>query len=132
MPYLNLDDGMPEHPKVDALSDGAFRLQVSGMAYCARHLTDGLIPTRKVSRLKPGYSKDELAELLADGLWHEGGSGCGTKHCPTGSAGEYVVHDFLQWNKSGTWWSSERERKAKNKADWIARNRPQSGAESES
>lgn len=26
MPYLNIDDGMDEHPKVDALSDAAFRL----------------------------------------------------------------------------------------------------------
>ena len=30
MPYLNIDDGMDEHPKVDALSDAAFRLYVSG------------------------------------------------------------------------------------------------------
>jgi hypothetical protein len=26
MPYLNIDDGIDEHPKVDALSDAAYRL----------------------------------------------------------------------------------------------------------
>jgi hypothetical protein len=36
MPYLNLDDGFPEHEKVDALSDGAYRLWTSALAYCAR------------------------------------------------------------------------------------------------
>lgn len=30
MPYLNMDDEFADHPKVDALSHGAFRLHVSG------------------------------------------------------------------------------------------------------
>ena len=32
MPYLNLDDEFTEHPKIDALSDGAFRLHVEAMS----------------------------------------------------------------------------------------------------
>lgn len=121
MPYLNTDDEFPEHPKVDELSDGAFRLHVSGMHYCARNLSDGIIPGRKVSRLKPEFKRQQLDELLAGGVWHEGGRGCGTPHCPVGAPGEYVVHDFLQWNKDRAWWEAERARKAKNKADWKAR-----------
>lgn len=31
MPYLNLDDSYPDHPKVDRLSDGAFRRRSSRM-----------------------------------------------------------------------------------------------------
>jgi len=46
MPYLNTDDGFPDHEKIDVLSDGAFRLHVAGMHYCARKLTDGTIPHR--------------------------------------------------------------------------------------
>ena len=31
MPFLNLDDNFADHPKVDALTDGAFRLHVAGV-----------------------------------------------------------------------------------------------------
>ena len=121
MPYLNLDDEFTEHPKVDALSDGAFRLQVSGMRYCAKNMTDGRIPARKVPRLTPNYRPAHLAELLAGGLWHKGGEGCGTDDCPTGKAGEYVVHDYLEWNKPRVWWEKRRRDEADRKADWRAR-----------
>lgn len=120
MAYLNLDDGMTEHPKVDSLTDGAFRLHMSGMAYCAKHLTDGLIPTRKVSRLKPEFDRTELRELLAEGLWHEGGSGCDTEQCLAGAKGEYVVHDYLQWNKSAAWWMAKRAADVERQAKWRA------------
>jgi hypothetical protein len=123
MPYLNTDDGFPEHPKVDALSDGAFRLHVAGMHYAAKNLSDGTVPRGRVDRLKPGYKPLQLKELLRGGLWHEGGQGCDTEHCPPGTADVFVIHDYLQWNKSREWWESERARKAKNKADWIARNK---------
>lgn len=125
MPYLNTDDEFPEHPKVDALSDGAFRLHVSGMHYCARTLSDGLIPERKTARLKPEFKRSQLDELLEAGVWHEGGQGCGTDQCPTGSPGEYVVHDYLQWNKSRAWW----EEKRRKDAERLARHRQKKDAE---
>lgn len=118
MPYLNTDDEFPEHPKVDALSDGAFRLHSCGMHYCARKLTDGLIPANKVDRLKPHYKPNQLQELLRGGLWHKGGDGCGTEHCPSGSTGEYVVHDYLQWNKPASWWDERRKQEAERKAEY--------------
>lgn len=118
MPYLNTDDGFPDHEKVDALSDGAFRLHVAGMHYCARKLTDGLIPLRRVSRLKPNYKASEVQELLRGRLWHKGGEGCGTDECPIGGAGEYVVHDFLEWNKPAAWWEERRQRETERKADY--------------
>jgi hypothetical protein len=118
MPYLNTDDGFPDHEKVDALGDGAFRLHVAGMHYCARKLSDGAIPQRRVARLKPNYKPSELQELLRGGLWHKGGEGCGTDHCPLGSAGEYVVHDYLEWNKPASWWEERRQRETERKADY--------------
>lgn len=121
MAYLNTDDGFPEHPKVDALTDSGYRLHSAGMHYCARHLTDGLIPSEKVSRLKPNYKPNQLAELLRGRLWHKGGEGCGTDHCPTGSPGEYVVHDYLQWNRPKVWWDARREAETLRKADYRAR-----------
>lgn len=122
MPYLNTDDGFPEHEKVDVLSDGAYRLHSAGMHFCAKHLTDGLIPTRRVSRLKPNYKRGELDELLDGRLWHKGGEGCDTDHCPLGGSSEYVVHDYLEWNKSKTWWEAKRAADAKRLADWRAKN----------
>src|SRR5688572_13859080 len=51
VPYLNIDDGMDEHPKVEGLSDAAFRMYVAGMLYSARRGTDGAIPRAKARRL---------------------------------------------------------------------------------
>lgn len=117
MAYLNLDDGFTEHRKVDALSDGAFRLHVSGLTYCARELTDGIVPGHRVRRLVPEYKAAQLKELTDSKMW--------LSH-PEG----YEIHDYLDWNKSREWWTAERDRKAKNKAAWLARKRRESDAES--
>lgn len=121
MPYLNTDDGFPDHPKVDALTDGAFRLHVAGMHYCAKNTTDGLIPVGRVDRLKPGFKAGQLQELLDGRLWHLGGKGCGTDECIKGKAGHYVVHDYLQWNQSAEWWGARRAAEAKRKAEYRRR-----------
>lgn len=84
MPYLRLDDNMMEHPKVDRLSDPAFRIWMKGLTYCARLMTDGLIPRRLA--LSWGSLK-RIGELLSAGLWDEEGVG-------------YRVHDWLDWNES--------------------------------
>lgn len=102
MPWANVDENFPEHPKVDGLSDLAFRLHVSGICYCARHLTDGLIPADKVPRLVPRFRKAALQELVDKGIWywHE-------------SIETYEVHDYLDWNRSRAQVEAERERKSK-------------------
>jgi hypothetical protein len=121
MPYLNIDDGFPDHQKVDHLSDGAFRLHVSALAYCAKHTTDGRIPAQRVSRLTPNYKPGHLSELLRGKVWHKGGDGCGTDTCPEGDPGEYVAHDYLEWNQSAEWWADRRRREAERKADYRAK-----------
>lgn len=118
MPYLNIDDGFPEHPKVDALSDAAFRLHVAGKCYAARALTDGIVPASRVPRLKPGYRAQQLKELLTAKVWHKGGEGCGTKNCPRGEPGQYVIHDYLEWNKPREWWEARRKHDAERQAEW--------------
>lgn len=118
MPYLNIDDGFAEHPKVDVLSDAAFRLQVAALCYCAKHLTDGLIPLGRVARLTPRYRPALVQELLEAEVWHKGGQGCGTTDCPTGSRDHYVIHDYLSWNKSREWWETRRKHDAERQAEW--------------
>jgi len=128
MPYLNLDDRYPEHPKIDALGDGPFRLHVALMAYCARERSDGLVPTRKVPRLTPHYRPIHLAALIDAAVCHEGGHGCGTETCPAGDPSQVVVHDYLQWNRSRQWWDDKRAAAAKRLARWREEQSRKEGA----
>lgn len=114
MPYLNLDDEFADHPKVDALSHGAFRLHVAGLCYCAKNLTDGVIEQRRIGRLMPDYDRAYLDELTTSAMW--------VPH-PVG----FSIHDYLDWNKSRSWWEEKREKDAKRLAEWRARNVDQNG-----
>jgi len=100
MPWANLDDQFPKHPKVVRLSDAAFRLHVSGICYCAQFATNGVIDGEVVSLLVPRFRKATLDELLTKGQW--------LTH-PDG----YEIHDYLQWNRSREQIEAERERKSK-------------------
>jgi hypothetical protein len=86
--WVYLDDKMPEHPKIICLSDGAFRLHISAIAYSNRHLTDGIIRGEIVGGFVPRYRKAYLSELVERALWMEI------------TAGVYEIHDYLEWNKS--------------------------------
>lgn len=98
MPFLNLDDNFADHPKVDALSDGAFRLHVSALLYCSRNKTDGFVPMDRVPRLMPRYRKAFLTELLDGRLWY------------TRPGEQIEAHDYLDWNKSREQIDNDRER----------------------
>lgn len=95
MTYLMMDDNFADHPKIEGLSDGAFRLHVAAMCYAAKFLTDGAIPAVRVPRLAPRYRPALVKELVKAGLWVD-------------HDGDYRLHDFLQWNKSRQWWEKER------------------------
>ena len=123
MPYLNVDDGMDEHPKVEGLSDAAFRMHVSGMLYAARRGTDGLIPRAKARRLSDTASDAVAGELVRADVWHDIGEGCkDSKTCLPGVAGHYVIHDFLQWNHSAHWWAERRRNDAERQAEYRRKN----------
>jgi len=128
MPYLNLDDNYPDHPKVEALSDAAYRLHGAAMFYAARFGLDGYL-RRGQLRARRNWSAKTERELLDEGLMHEPGEPCESKKCPPDDGQRYRLHDFFQWNKPKSWWETEREKAAKRKADWKAR---QAEAERES
>jgi hypothetical protein len=86
MPWVRLDDSFPDNPKVDGLSDGAFRLYVSALCYAGHYLTDGLIETSRASRLVPGKLRRScIQELLDAGLWDAHPDG-------------WMIHHFLEYN----------------------------------
>ena len=82
--YITLHDGMPEHHKIEALSDKAFRVLVDLWCYCSRNRTDGDV-TESVW-LKRTRSAKVRAELLA-GLVEVKGDG-------------FYMHDYLEHQRS--------------------------------
>lgn len=110
MAHAQLDDLYGDHPKIAGLSDAAFRLHTLGILYCARHLTDGLVPHDEAPRLVRRFRKVALVELLDRGLWTDVLDGA------------YVIHDYLDWNPSRAEVERRREQAAKRKAQWRSAN----------
>lgn len=91
MPYLLIDDGFAENPKIAGLSDKAFRLHMSALVYCARNLTDGAI-SEIGCRFSAAISKIErpnsvVNQLVSAGLWEPVENG-------------WQIHDYLDYNPS--------------------------------
>lgn len=82
--YIRVHDGLDEHPKVEPLSDAAFRLLLRSWFYCSRNRTDGHI--KDVIWRKRGTAKAR-AELLASGL---------VEQCN----GYVQMHDYLEHQRS--------------------------------
>lgn len=97
MPWVRVDDNFPDHPKVDGLSDLAFRLHVAALCYCNRLLTDGDIPKGKEKRLTPKTNvSSAVDELLEAGLWHDEGD-------------RWRIHDYLDFQPDKAKVTAERE-----------------------
>lgn len=86
MAWVRLDDGFPDHPKIDAAGGDAAWLHVCGIAYCARNLTDGFVAFGRVPKLSDRKGSLKLATQLVEvGLWEE-------------TEGGYLIHDYLDYN----------------------------------
>lgn len=72
--YITVHDGMPEHPKIEGLSDGAFRALVEAWCWCSRNQTDGLITAASWRKRGTPAARKELAaaglvETRGDGVY---------------------------------------------------------------
>lgn len=113
--YIRVDVLLPEHPKIEGLSDKAFRALIELWCYSGRQRTDGIV-TGKRWKAYPQKVRDELA--LA-GLAHplDIGDGC-------------LMHDFVgddghQRSRREIEEASEaRTEKARNAANKRWANRP--------
>jgi hypothetical protein len=112
--WVKLHDQAPNDPDIDRLSDGAFRLWISGICYCQAELTDGFIDSGRVRRLTPNYKATHLRELTDSGVF-------------SATADGYVVRNFAKWNKTSDYWRAKRESDAARLADWRARKGSESG-----
>lgn len=108
MGWVKLDDGFPEHPKVEQAGERAAWLYVCGLAYCSRQLTDGFIPDQKIGRLTQTTGERALADRLVQvGLWDRADDG-------------YRVHDYCKHQRSKAQVERQRERSAARMRDWRA------------
>lgn len=83
-PFITVHDGMPEHPKIEGLSDAGFRLLVSTWCWCSRNRTDGKV--REASWAKRGTRKARQ-ELIDAGLVEPASDGV-------------LMHDYLDHQRS--------------------------------
>jgi len=98
--WVKLDDGFADHPKVARLSNEAFRLHVMALCYCARFLTDGVVPDVVTHRYRRA-----IPSLIDAGLWSaiEGGGG-------------YAIHDWGEWNPTAEQVQHRRKAEAERQA----------------
>jgi len=101
VPFLLVDDRIMEHPKLEELSDRAFRLHVAGLCHCAGNLTDGLLTTPTVRALcgRLRARKQHVSELVSSGLWVD-----------YGERG-FIIHDYLEHNPTKAEVQERREKR---------------------
>lgn len=85
--FIKLDDHIDENPKVVSLSDTAFRLYVTGLCYCSRNQTDGLIPKPMANRLVNKGGERLAFDLIKEQLWEDKGD-------------SYYIPDYLEHQRS--------------------------------
>ena len=98
-----MDDNLYEHPKMEALSDRAFRGWHKALGWSSRLGTDGHIPAHmpRTWQLTPRH----VEEIVTAGLWDQNGDG------------GWVIHDYHDWNPPADpvererWLATRRQRK---------------------
>jgi hypothetical protein len=109
--YVRVHDGLTDHPKIIEVGGEAAWLYISALCYSSRQLTDGLVPKRLIRRLTDLNAPEALASaLLRVGLLHEGEHDC--PRCPVGGPDVYVVHDYLEHQRSASEVAELREKRS--------------------
>lgn len=100
MSYVELDDLFPHHRKVRRAGARALEvvgLYTAGLAFCQRHLTDGVILEEDLALVCPSVPSPDpelLDTLVRVGLWER----------LKGKPGGWKVHDYAEHN----WTKEER------------------------
>lgn len=121
MPWVRIDEDFAQHPKVARAGPLAMALQVAGLCYCNRNLTDGFVPWATAQTLLAwqtiddearihtiartcGMSGDDVTtgwvidQLVAAGMWEP-------------VAGGYLIHDYGDYQPSKADVEADREQK---------------------
>ena len=82
--FITVHDGMPEHHKIEALSDKAFRALVDLWCWCSRNESDGKVPASVwLKRATPSVRRELLRDLVEQG-----------------TEGDVQMHDYLEHQRS--------------------------------
>jgi hypothetical protein len=100
MTWMKIDDGFGRHPKVLRIPRAIRKVIVGSWTlagnWVAANLTDGAVPGFMLDELD--IEPVEVDMFLKVGLWHAHGHDC--DRCMNPEPGDYVFHDWLQWNRS--------------------------------
>lgn len=81
--YILVHDSIPDHQKIEKLSDGAFRLLIDCWCWCHRQRTDGVMPKTRWAKMgKPKTRAELLTEMAID------------------RGPDVEFHDYLDWQRS--------------------------------
>ncbi|MGB3602738.1 MAG: hypothetical protein WBA38_04200 [Gordonia sp. (in: high G+C Gram-positive bacteria)] len=108
MTWFKVDDGFYDHPKLVGVPMSARGLWVTAGAYCARHLTDGVISWRQIRAL--GGTKAQVDGLIDAGLWRSIGEQYGSE--------TFAFHDWIGSQPTKNTVLKNRERERNKKARW--------------
>lgn len=122
MVWFKVDDGFYDHPKVKNLPRGGIRkgaifLWNQAGSWCARYLTDGLIPATQIEEF--GATRKDAHALVAAGLWHDGtqrDDDCQT--CLWVPPKHYVFHQWAEYQLTKAQVEAEREAARKRQAKY--------------
>jgi hypothetical protein len=123
MAWFALDDGFDTHPKVRKAGNAAVGLFVRLGVHATRHLTEGHLDGDIVRRYG---TEPNVRKLIAVGMLHPHGHDC--LRCDQPAEGGYVIHDYLDYNKSRAQIEAAREaaRKRQNRGRETARSNRES------
>ncbi|MGW0134857.1 mucin-2 [Streptomyces sp. NPDC003299] len=93
MSWFKVDDTAHSHPKIMKATNAALGLWLRAGSYAAQHLTDGAVPGIVAQHYG---TAPQIKKLISVGLWHEHGHAC--PRCPQPPAGDYVIHDYHEYN----------------------------------
>lgn len=95
MGWFAVDDGFDNHPKIRKAGNAAAGLFCRLGSYCSRNATEGVIPGPVARDYGTAAQFRKLAEV---GMLHGFGHVC--RDCVQPEAGGFVMHDYLQYNRS--------------------------------
>jgi len=110
MSTLSIDCKFPRHTKIAPLTDAAFRLHLSALAYCREHETDGFVPESEVSTLTKHQNKKPLFKELEDARGAREDSRPLWSRSDRGKVAGWQIHGYLEWNESHAILEAKRER----------------------
>lgn len=110
--WVRFDDRYAEHRKVKGLSDGAYRLDSSGIMWASANTTDGVVRADDLPLIGRCGTKRNADELVGRGRWHRAEDPpCGSDDCPQPGPDGWVIHDWLAFQPGKA--DVERDRGAK-------------------